>query len=83
MVSRLVRRLAAQVSAYHRRPVTFAARYLLLDGLSVSVRAAAHAKRRVVLAAYGVDARPSWRTHGVVGSVESIRSEIPNADSPR
>jgi transposase-like protein len=55
-VSRLVRRLDAQVARYHHRPITFPARYLLLDGLWVSVRAAAHAKRRVVLAAYGVDA---------------------------
>jgi putative transposase len=56
-VSRLARELDAQVAAFHRRPVTFAARYLLVDGLWVSVRGSAgRAQRRVVLAAYGIDA---------------------------
>ncbi len=54
-VSRLSRSLDAQVAAFHRRPITFAARYLLLDGLWVSVRASVRAKRRVILAAYGID----------------------------
>ena len=40
-VSRLVRALDAQVAAFHRRPITFPARYLLVDGLWVSVRGAA------------------------------------------
>jgi transposase-like protein len=40
-VSRLARALDAQVAAYHRRPITFAARYVLLDGLWVSVRSRA------------------------------------------
>jgi putative transposase len=56
-VSRLVRSLDAQVAAFHRRPVAFPARYLLLDGLWVSVRQSTHAKRRVILAAYGIDAQ--------------------------
>jgi putative transposase len=56
-VSRLTRALDAQVAAFHRRPVTFAARYLLVDGLWVSVRrASGRAQRRVVLAVYGIDA---------------------------
>lgn len=55
-VSRLARQLDAQVAAFHRRPITLAARYLLVDGLWVSVRASARAKRRVVLAVYGIDA---------------------------
>lgn len=56
-VSRLARALDAQVAAYHRRPITFDARYLLLDGLWLSVRASGgRAQRRVVLAAYGIDA---------------------------
>jgi len=55
-VSRLARTLDVQVAAFHRRPVTLAARYLLLDGLWVSVRHSTHTKRRVVLAAYGIDA---------------------------
>jgi putative transposase len=54
-ISRLTRQLDGQVAAFHRRPITFAARYLLVDGLWVSVRASAKAKRRVVLAAYGID----------------------------
>lgn len=54
-VSRLARTLDAQVAAFHRRPVTFAARYLLVDGLWVSVRSATRARKRVVLAAYGID----------------------------
>jgi len=57
-VSRLARTLDAQVAAFHRRPLTFAARYLLVDGLWVSVRrASGRAQRRVVLAAYGIDAQ--------------------------
>jgi putative transposase len=55
-ISRLVRSLDAQVAAFHRRPVTFPARYLLLDGLWVSVRRGdGRASRRVILAAYGID----------------------------
>ena len=53
-VSRLARSIDAQVAAFHRRPITFAARYLLVDGLWVSVR---RAQRRVVLAVYGIDAQ--------------------------
>ena len=34
-VSRLARALDAQVAAFHRRPITFPARYLLVDGLWV------------------------------------------------
>jgi len=55
-ISRLVRSLDAQVAAFHRRPVTFRARYLLLDGLWVSVRRGdGRSQRRAVLAAYGID----------------------------
>jgi transposase-like protein len=54
-VSRLARSLDAQVAAFHRRPVTFPARYLLVDGLWVSVRDSGRASERVVLAAYGID----------------------------
>jgi putative transposase len=56
-VSRLARAIDAQVAAFHRRPVTFPARYLLVDGLWVSVReASGRARRRVVLAVYAIDA---------------------------
>lgn len=53
-VSRLALALDAQVAAFHRRPITLSARYLLVDGLWVSVRTSARAKRRVVLACYGI-----------------------------
>jgi putative transposase len=55
-ISRLGRSLDAQVAAFHRRPIRFPARYLLLDGLWVSVRRGdGRASRRVILAAYGID----------------------------
>ncbi len=37
-ISRLARELDAQVAAFHRRPIDFPARYLLADGMWVSVR---------------------------------------------
>jgi putative transposase len=56
-VSRLVRALDAQVAAFHRRRISFPARYLLVDGLWVSVRGSSgRAAQRVVLAVYGIDA---------------------------
>ena len=55
-VSRLTARLDAQVATYHRRPLVFQARYLLLDGLWVSIRDhRRRAAKRVVLAAYAID----------------------------
>jgi len=56
-VSRLASALDGQVAAFHRRPISFPARYLLVDGLWVSVRGTSRRRqRRVVLAAYGIDA---------------------------
>jgi transposase-like protein len=56
-ISRLTAQLDAQVEAFHRRPIRLPVRYLLLDGLWVSVRGAnGHAYKRVVLAAYGISA---------------------------
>ncbi len=56
-ISRLGRALDARVAAFHRRPIPFAARYLLCDGLWVSVRdRSGRAARRVILAVYGIDA---------------------------
>ena len=56
-ISRLGRALDAQVAAFHRRPIPFAARYLLCDGLWVSVRAgAAGPPSGSILAVYGIDA---------------------------
>ena len=55
-VSRLAARLDAQVAAFHRRRMTFPARYLLLDGLWVSIRdRSRRAAKRVILAAYALD----------------------------
>ena len=56
-VSRLVARLDGIVAAFHRRRLAFPARYLLVDGLWVSVRGSAgRAQKRVILAVYGIDA---------------------------
>jgi len=56
-VSRLTAVLDGQVAAFHQRPIELPVRYLLLDGLWVSVRGhRRHAQRRVVLAAYGISA---------------------------
>jgi len=56
-VSRLARSLDAQVAAFHRRPIAFPARYLVLDGLWVGIRRPrGRAGRRVVLACYGIAA---------------------------
>lgn len=57
VIIRLGRALDARVAAFHRRPMTFEARYLLCDGLWVSVRdRSGRAAKRVILAAYGIDA---------------------------
>jgi len=54
-VSRLTAQLDDQVAVFHHRPIRLPVRYLLLDGLWVSVRASnGHAYKRVVLAAYGI-----------------------------
>ena len=54
-ISRLTAQLDGQVAAFHRRRIRMTVRYLLLDGLWVSIRASnGHAYKRVVLAAYGI-----------------------------
>jgi len=56
-ISRLTAQIDDQVVAFHHRPIRLPVRYLLLDGLWVSVRASdGHAYKRVVLAAYGISA---------------------------
>ena len=56
-ISRLTAQLDGQVAAFHRRRIRMPVRYLLLDGLWVSVRGSnGHASKRVVLAAYGISA---------------------------
>jgi putative transposase len=55
-VSRLTAVLDGRVASFHRRRIGLAVRYLLLDGIWVSIRAAnGRASRRVILAAYGID----------------------------
>lgn len=44
-----------RAAASHRRPITFPARYLHVNGLWGSVRASARARRRAIIAAYGID----------------------------
>ena len=56
-ISRLTAQLDGQVAAFHRARIRMPVRYLLLDGLWVSVRGSdGHASKRVVLAAYGISA---------------------------
>jgi len=56
-ISRLTARLDGQVAAFHRRRIRLPVRYLLLDGMWVSVRGSSgRAAKRVVLAAYGISA---------------------------
>ncbi|MCC6833099.1 MAG: IS256 family transposase [Thermoleophilia bacterium] len=56
-VSRLARALDAQVAAFHRRRIASPVRYLVCDGLWVTVRGSAgRATERVILAVYGIDA---------------------------
>jgi len=56
-ISRLTAQLDGQVASFHRRRMGMPVRYLLLDGLWVSVRGSdGHASKRVVLAAYGIGA---------------------------
>jgi len=56
-VSRLAAALDAQVAAFHRRRIAFPARYLVCDGLWVSVcGSTGRASERVILAVYGIDA---------------------------
>jgi hypothetical protein len=56
-ISRLSVQLDGQVAGFHRRRIGLSVRYLLLDGLWVSVRGSdGRASKRVVLAAYGISA---------------------------
>lgn len=56
-VSRLAARIDAAVAAFHRRRIAFPARYLLCDGLWVTVRGSAgRSSERVILAVYAIDA---------------------------
>lgn len=53
-VSRVARSLDAEVQRFHRRPLSDHYRYLLLDGITLKVKGALGAKKRLVLCAYGI-----------------------------
>ena len=55
-VSRIVAQIDTQVQAFHRRPLTDEYVYLFLDGLTVTLKEAPEAKKRLVLVAYGLTA---------------------------
>jgi putative transposase len=52
-VSRVARSLDAEVDRFHRRPLPDHYRYLLLDGITLRVKKALGAEKRLVLCAYG------------------------------
>lgn len=53
-VSRITRSLDAAVQRYHTRSLTDGYCYLLLDGITLKVKGATGAKKRLVLCAYGI-----------------------------
>jgi len=53
-VSRVTRTLDAEVKRFHRRPISDHYCYLLLDGITLRVKGALGAKKRLVLCAYGI-----------------------------
>ena len=55
-VSTMVARIDTQVQAFHRRPLADEYVYLFLDGLTVTLKEAPEAKKRLVLVAYGLTA---------------------------
>jgi putative transposase len=53
-VSRIVAAIDKEVAAYHARPLGDGFLYLFLDGLTVTLKEAPSAKKRLVLVAYGL-----------------------------
>jgi len=53
-VSRVARSLDAEVQRFHNRSLSDHYRYLLLDGITLKVKGALGAKKRLVLCAYGI-----------------------------
>ncbi len=53
-VSRIVASVDKEVAAFHARPITQSFRYLFLDGLTVTLKEAPSAKKRLLLVAYGI-----------------------------
>jgi putative transposase len=54
-VSRICKELDQRVRAFHRRPLTDAWPFLVLDGVWMSIKSPEGLKKRVVLAVYGMD----------------------------
>jgi putative transposase len=55
-VSAIVRQLDAQVQAYHQRALPSDVVYLFLDAVTMTIKEAPHAVKRLVLVAYGITA---------------------------
>jgi len=53
-VSQICRRLDEQVRAWHRRPLRDQYQYLILDGVSLRVKGAQGASKRIALCVYGI-----------------------------
>lgn len=55
-VSRIAKELDEEVARYHNRPIEDHYAYLFLDSVSMSVKEAPHARKALVLCAYGITA---------------------------
>ena len=53
-VSRIAKTLDAEVEKYRKRPITDEYVYLILDGVTMKVKEAPHAVKKLVLCAYGI-----------------------------
>ena len=56
-VSRIAKALDERVRHFHARPLSDRWRFLLLDGVTMSVKGASGLKKRLVLVVYGIDER--------------------------
>lgn len=56
-VSRIVRSLDEEVRRFHRRPLEDRYEYLLFDGITLKVKGATGAHKRLVLCVYGMTGR--------------------------
>jgi putative transposase len=63
-VSRVARGLDAEVQRFHAAPISDDWQYLMLDGVYLRVKAAAHTRRRLVLCAYGIGREGTRRLLG-------------------
>lgn len=54
-VSRVAKKLDARVRAFHHQPVQDRWRFLVLDGVRMSVKGACGLRKRIVLVVYGID----------------------------